>query len=744
MRAICTRMGLMSELGRRNIFRIALAYLAAAWLSLQVLDLVLDAFAAPGWIMQATLAAVAVGFPLVLVFAWAFELTPQGIKRDSDVERSPGDERKASRRLDRTIIVVLSVAVALLLVDRMFLQSPEPPGADIATNSLAVLPFVALSSGQDDAYFADGISEVLIHQLSNVPGLVVTGRSSSFAFKDQNVDVREIGRRLGVATILEGSLQRSQDKLRIAVQLVNAQTGTQYWSETFDREGGDIFAIQDEIAGLVVDSLPDSLVADGTASRSTGVGTTNLEAYESYLQGLNQLRIGTVDSLPRAIQYFERAIELDDNFNDARLKLLETYWAQLIIFQIDYAELMVRNQSIPREVLARDPNSAAAMSFLATADFSLHFPTGSGEAERLWLKALEIEPRNPDILAAYAYYLNWTDRFDEGMAALESALEVDPFSPRALASAARHGDPAYAARLREVYPENPSGWAIAGERSLKDGDLVRAFEFFTRAEAISPRDPEFPAFLAMVLMTVGLLEEAEAATRRAEEKGPSAPVTVAARAALTYVQDGIHAAGPMALGAIRSGVPPRQFSGMVLETLALRYALQTGKPDEFVEAITRWQEVVGMGGARNLRDLDIASPPDYWLLMRTLPAFRAAGETDVTEQNLARAQAYFEHASETMQTHETPYELQLYSGDVAGALDTLEHLAESGRGGFQPAWNTKPSEFRWWLEFQGILAAPLADEPRYAAILEKREAHVAKEREAIVELIDAAAGLSSN
>ena len=733
-------MGLMSELGRRNIFRVAVAYLAAAWLVLQVLDLVLSAFDTPDWVMQAALAAVVVGFPLVLVFAWAFELTPEGIKRESEIERSPHEERVSSRRLDRTIIVVLSVAVTLLLVDKIVLQSPEPPVADIASNSLAVLPLVALSSGRDDEYFADGITEVLIQQLSNVPGLVVSGRSSSFAFKDQNLDVREIGRRLGVAALLEGSLQRSDDKLRISVQFVNAQTGTQYWSETFDREGGDIFAIQDEIAGLVVDSLPDTLVSDGTVSRSTGAGTTNLEAYEEYLQGLNQLRIGTVDSLPQAIKHFERAIELDDEYNEARLRLLDTYWAQLIIFQIDYADLMVRNQSIPREVLARDPNSAAAMSFLATADFSMHFPTGSGEAERLWQKALEIEPRNPEILAAYAYYLNWTDRFDEGMAALESALEVDPFSPRALASAARHGDSAFAARLREIYPENASGWAIEGERGLKDGDLVRAFEYFTRAEEISPRDPEFSAFLAMILMTVGLLEEAEAAIQRAEVNGPRASVTVAARTAMTYLQDGLDAAGPMAIGAIRSGIPPRQFAGPVLETLALRYALETGTPHDFIEAMTRWQEGVGMGGARNFRDLEIASPIDYWLLMRTLPAFRAAGETDVADQNLARAQAYFAQASEAMQTHETPYALQLYSGDVDGALDTLESMVDTGRGGFQPYWNAKSSEFRWWLEFQGILAAPLSDDPRYAAILEKRESHIAGEREAILALSHGDAG----
>jgi hypothetical protein len=143
-----------------------------------------------------------------------------------------------------------------------------------------------------------------------------------------------------------------------------------------------------------------------------------------------------------------------------------------------------------------------------------------------------------------------------------------------------------------------------------------------------------------------------------------------------------------------------------------------------------------MGGARNLRDLDIASSIDYWLLMRALPAFRAAGEADVVAQNLARAQAYFEHASEPMRVHETSYELQLYSGDVDAALATLESLLDTGRGGFQPYWNTRPSEFRWWLEFQGTLAAPLIDHPRYAAILEKRESHVAREREAILALID--------
>lgn len=732
----------LQELRRRNVIRIGIAYVAAAWLILQAADLVLDNVAAPAWIMQVFLLAVVAGLPLALLFAWAYELTPNGIRRERDVDYSDLIAQQTSRQLDRVIIIVLGVAVAFLMVDRFFLRTPDqaldskPAGVAATANSIAVLPFVASGASPDDAYFADGISEVLIHQLAQVSGLKVIARTSSFAFKGINMDVRKIGKQLGVAAVLEGSVQRVNGQLRISVQLIDARFGTHYWSKHFDRTAADIFAIQDEIAQHVVETLPDELLPDQAKSQLTGVGTGNLEAYDEYLKGLEQLRISSVESLPRAIEHFERAVELDDDYNEARLKLIETYNAQNYIFQIDYAELIVRNQTIPREILRRDPNSFRAMSYLAKADFSLHFPTGSGEAERLWTEALSIAPRDPVVLWNYAYYLGWIDRSEEADEMLEQALEVDPFSPRALASAARQGNLQYTERLRDIYSDNPAGWSIAGELHVRQGNLAQAYDDFRIAEEKSPRDPEFPAMAAIVLMTVGLLDEAEKAVQRAESKEPGHSVPVAARIALTYRQQGLDAAGPIALNALRNQLPPRQFSPIVTQSLALRYALRSDRPEQFLDAMSVWRGVPGAGGRKDIRSSQITMPTEFWWKLVTVPAFRAVGETDVAEVILASARNYFNNASETLRYHETDYLLHLLEGNYKTALDTLETIVHSPRGGFMPAYFTDPSELRWWLEFEGELAAPLRDKPRYVAILEERDRVVARDRVEILEIIN--------
>ncbi|NIL93618.1 MAG: hypothetical protein GTO71_04095 [Woeseiaceae bacterium] len=242
--------------------------------------------------------------------------------------------------------------------------------------------------------------------------------------------------------------------------------------------------------------------------------------------------------------------------------------------------------------------------------------------------------------------------------------------------------------------------------------------------------------MAMIYMTAGLLDEAEAAVRRAESLGPGASVSVAARIALTYLQEGLAPAGEPALAAMRSGLPPRQFSPIVLCNLGLQYALHTNRPEEFIAAYAMFFETPGMGGARDLRQNPIASTGDYMYLSQLVPALHAAGETDTAEQILSRLKAFFEDSSDTLRHHDTPYRLQLYSEDVAGALDTLEELVDDGRGGHIPSWSTNPTELRWWLEFDGVLAEPLKSSPRYAEILEKRRVHVTQERQAILAVIN--------
>jgi TolB-like protein/Flp pilus assembly protein TadD len=696
---------LLVQARRRRVFRTAGLYVVGAWLLLQIAALAFPALSIPEESIRFVWLAVILAFPVAIAFGWRYDIQGGRIVRTSDTDRNvPLSLQKPDYLILGALGIVAMAIVAGSLFEISDTQEPvaqSSPIEHIDPASIFVLPFVAVTAESDDEYLADGISEVLIHQLSNVPELKVIARTTSFMFKGQNMDVREIGRQLGVAAVLSGSVQRSRDRLRITAQLIDSQSGTAYWSEEFDRQDDDIFVIQDEIAKRAVEKLPAALLAQNPTLRVGGIGTDNREAYEEYLKGLEQLRTSSVKSLPRALDHFERAIQLDDGFNEARVGLLRTYRAQLIIFQISYAELMVRNQTIPHEILRRDPDSAQAKNALAIADFSLHFPTGSGEAERLWNEALETAPNDPWILWAFAYYLEWNDRPQEAIETLNKALEVDRLAPQVLANAARLGNLNHAQTLREMVPENPAGWAVPGEVYFRRGDLPRALEYFRIAEEKSPQNPEFPALIAMIYMTVGLLEEAEVAVRRAEALGPGASVSVAARIALTYRQEGLIPAGELAMAAMRSGLPARQFSPVVIFNLGLQFALQTNRPEEFIEAYTMSFETPGMGGARDFRQNEVISTIDYQFLDYLVPALRAAGETDTAEQVLSLMKAIFENASDTFRHHETPYRLQLYSGDVAGALDTLEELVDDGRGGIIPSWSSNPSELRWWLGFDG-------------------------------------------
>jgi TolB-like protein/Flp pilus assembly protein TadD len=458
---------------------------------------------------------------------------------------------------------------------------------------------VAVSSSPDDQYLAHGISETLIHQLAQVSDLRVIARTSSFSFIDTpNLDARSIGQSLGVASVLEGSVQRIGGKLRILTQMVNTETGTHVWSEQFDRDESDIFEIQDDIAKFVVEHLRQTIKTEASELPIGDVGTSNLEAYDEYLRGLDQLRLGSVESLPEAILHFNRAIDLDETFNQARLKLLETYRVQLKVGQIDYAELLVRNQTIPHEILKFEPDSAGALNYLAAADFSIYFPTGSGEAERLWARALDIAPRDPIILTHYAYYLSWNDKPNEAIANLELALEVDPYSSWTLGEAALNGSTQYADQLLQKYPDNPSGWDITAYLQLIRGDLVEAYRSYRQAERLSPYNHEFTTSIATVLMTAGLLEEAETELREAEAKGPGQISTISARIGLEYLKGNLDSAGQMALNALRNQLPPRMMGPIITQNIALQYALSSDQPLDYVDAIALWTGVPGRGSKR--------------------------------------------------------------------------------------------------------------------------------------------------
>ena len=317
-------MSFIEELKRRNVFRIAVAYLVSAWVALQLADIVLESIEAPNWVIQAFMLAIGLGFPLALVFAWAFEMTPEGIKKERDVDRSQSITRQTGQKLNRGIIVALSIAVVLLLFDRFVpMGSREQPAVEPAARpaaaeqakSIAVLPFVNMSSDTEQEYFSDGISEEILNSLARVKELKVAGRTSSFAFKGQNQDLRQIGETLGVDHILEGSVRKSGTKVRITAQLIQVDDGFHLWSDTYDREMDDIFAIQDEISTAILTELKAHLLVGEQITVTTA--RADSEAYDLYLLAKQRMYERTGPTIQSAAELLDRAIAIDDTYAPA-------------------------------------------------------------------------------------------------------------------------------------------------------------------------------------------------------------------------------------------------------------------------------------------------------------------------------------------------------------------------------------------------------------------------------------------
>jgi TolB-like protein len=311
-------MSFIDELKRRNVFRVGVAYVIVAWLLLQVADVVLNNIEAPTWVFQAILLVLVIGFPLALFFAWAFELTPEGIKKEKDVDRSESITHLTGRKLDFAIIGVLVVAVGFLLVDKLYLSNSDTVTDEIIATgrqSIAVLPFVNMSDDSD--HFADGLSEELMNLLAKNPDLKVAGRTSSFAFKGQTPNFREIGDALSVDHVLEGSVRRAGDQLRVTAQLVKVEDGFHIWSDTYDRQMADIFKIQDDVAGAITAELKLRLVPPA------GRPTENFDAYALYLEALAMLKRGAAGE---AVDYLDRALRIDPRFAKAHELKAIAYW----------------------------------------------------------------------------------------------------------------------------------------------------------------------------------------------------------------------------------------------------------------------------------------------------------------------------------------------------------------------------------------------------------------------------------
>src|SRR5438477_6924676 len=373
-----------SELKRRNVYKVAVAYAVVAWLLIQAASIFFPAFDAPPWVMKIFIIVIIFGFPVALIFSWAFEITPEGIKLESEIAPNKSIARRTGRKIVAVTIALAVVAAGLFVYQVVRSRSTSTPQntasaarTEAATappnKSIAVLPFDNLSRDPDNAYFCEGVQDEILTRLAKVADLKVISRTSTQHFKSTPEDLREIARRLGVMHILEGSVQKASDQVRVNVQLVNALNDAHLWAETYDRRLIDIFSVESEIAKAIVESLQAKLTRSEQSSIAKAP-TANPEAYELYLKGRFFWNKRSGVDLRKAIDYFERAIAKDSNYALAYVGLADSY---LLLSQ--YASASPRESLPPakaalKKALALDDSLAeahASCGLLATLELDL-------------------------------------------------------------------------------------------------------------------------------------------------------------------------------------------------------------------------------------------------------------------------------------------------------------------------------------------------------------------------------------
>ncbi len=434
----------LEELKRRNVAKVALVYIIAGWLTMQVVDVMFPALKLPEWLISAVAAFVIIGFPFALIFAWAFEMTPEGIKREKDVVRDESIAPQTGQKLNHAALIILAIAVAFLLFDKFMLQ-PEPVASDdeiVATApeekpSIAVLPFVNMSDDRENEYFSDGLSEELLNLLAKIPQLHVAGRTSSFKFKGTNEDLRIIGEALNVKHLLEGSVRRSGPRLRITAQLIDTENGYHLWSETYDRDLTDIFAIQDEIAGRVVTALKAHLL--GAEVAVADQGTTNVEAYNQFLRGNYFLDDTSAENLEKARTAYETAIELDPGFARAyaglAVALQQTYSGWATSSGGEFIENFEKIRQVADKAAELAPDHSE--SLIAQTIVALLVDWDLPVARASTAKALENSPNDLAALGWHGSVLLFLGEYDKAEKVIRAAIDVDPLS---LASLRTLGD----------------------------------------------------------------------------------------------------------------------------------------------------------------------------------------------------------------------------------------------------------------------------------------------------------------
>ena len=533
-------MSFFAELKQRNVLRVGTAYIVSAWLLIQVAETVFPLFGFDDTPARIVVIVLAIGFIPSLVLAWAFELTPEGVKKEKDVDRSQPARPQAGKKLDRAIMVVLALGLAYFAFDK-FVLNPQR-AAELAEQarqqgrsealvesygekSIAVLAFDDMSPQRDQEYLSDGIAEELLNLLAQIPELRVISRSSAFSYKGKDVKLNQVAQELNVAHILEGSVRKAGNRIRITAQLIDARSDTHLWSETYDRMLDDVFAIQDEIAAEVVDQLKIQLL--GEAPRLV---ETDPEAYALYLQARHLSRLGSDEGYSQSNELFQQVLAIDPGYlaawNDMAASYINQVGAGLLSAEQGYA---LAREAVA-EMLARDPDYGPAHARLGW--IAMRYEKDLAQAARHLERALELDPANVDIIANAAVLLTALQRFDASTRVNEYATARDPLSP------VRHGNLAvshlYAGRWQEAIasletalrlsPGRIYAHYLIGVARLMQDQPAAALEAMWQEQSETYRVQG----TALALHALGREDESAATLRALEERwGEQSPAAVA-------------------------------------------------------------------------------------------------------------------------------------------------------------------------------------------------------------------------
>jgi len=449
-------MSVYEQLKRRNVIRVAALYVVVSWVILQVADVLVDAYELPNWSLRLLITILLLGLPLALAFSWIFELTPEGVSRESEITED-SNRRFASRKLNVAIVVLLTLGVGIVAIERTV---PEDIPEGIPERTIAVLPFVNMSDDPGNEYFSDGLSEELLNMLAGIEELKVTARTSSFAFKNKETDIPTIARQLNVANVLEGSVRKSGNQVRITAQLIDAASGYHLWSENYDRTLDDIFEVQDEIAASVVDALRLSLLGEEPRVRQT-----TPEAFSAYLQALHFYQRRNKDGYIKSVQYARQAVDIDSEYVPAWTLLGASYSNLALTGGQPIEETYSMALAAVERALDIDADFALANS--ARAWIAMSYERDYAAAAAFFRRAEELAPGNSIILGNRAVLARTLGHNDLAIDLTTRSIELNPVSATAyinladqLTRVGRHSDAvAAASKAVELTPGNVSGQA---------------------------------------------------------------------------------------------------------------------------------------------------------------------------------------------------------------------------------------------------------------------------------------------